>query len=692
MWNRAGRTILLVMVLLFACGCRKDKNESQATGAAGEEPDSEDVTPIANKAYLFMLHWPGKGWRLLPQEKIKKLNPDALAGAVGPKGVFGVVIVEKLPGIDAKGYARILVDHMTMEQKEMVSSEPVAFAGKKGHHVHIVGKVRGGVKSRICINVVMNQGFAYQVLVTGVADHVRGCGDGSAFFKAFELLEGKVLGKSEKPVAALQNASGVGWRVKDGLFESAAFGFTLRPEPPWRLVVGDELDESDAHVGMENQDTNANFLVVPEWIGGIDMKALERKDEPDFLKRTKSIRMKESVVVTVANRKLKFRRYRRTVGLTIDFLRAVHFLGGLRIQFLVVVVSGVKGGSEEILSSVFKSFVFLDKTRAARLAAEMAGMPDGQNDVGATYSYRQGVYRNFKSGITWRKPKGFWKVKLGAAARQENPKMSMVLEELGRGLYGFLIPEPSEGASNRDYHTAVVNSITSGSKSWRCSAPEEVKVPGARLLVSNQQAPPGGDGLLFRTATTVLGPLAVRFTFSGGPVQMKRGRVAIDEAIAGISFSPMTAVETKNGQYLDHRMGFAYKPPGEGWTFKNMVDVVRGAGRRRSARPEDPGGIREAFSILAVMRPRRQPRWEDLFTGRRVLVRAEGDRVPDPWTPSGGDPVGGQARPGDVPTRVPTVGLRSDDDPEGRGPASANRRLDLLGNPAPDHRARTGWP
>ena len=52
-----------------------------------------------------------------------------------------------------------------------------------------------------------------------------------------EVSRSRLFGASK--VAA--DTTGVGWRVKDGTYESAAYRFSLRPADGWRLALGGEL-------------------------------------------------------------------------------------------------------------------------------------------------------------------------------------------------------------------------------------------------------------------------------------------------------------------------------------------------------------------------------------------------------------------------------------------------------------------
>src|SRR5690606_3535740 len=83
-----------------------------------------------------------------------------------------------------------------------------------------------------------------------------------AFHDAVELLDGEIHGRrsSREPVT---HADGIGWRIRDGRYESALSGLGMRLPDGRRFLVGTELEllESDAEI-VATQDTGNVFLAL----------------------------------------------------------------------------------------------------------------------------------------------------------------------------------------------------------------------------------------------------------------------------------------------------------------------------------------------------------------------------------------------------------------------------------------------
>jgi hypothetical protein len=112
----------------------------------------------------------------------------------------------------------------------------------------------------------------------------------------------------------------------------------------------------------------------------------------------------------VAGREVEFRRFRRAGALPMEFLIGVTYLGeppgDIGLTLLGWYKAGLREKSLPIMAQAMGSISELPKAEAAALLRSQEALPDGQNEVGLSYSLRQGIYRDFQSGLTWRKPGG----------------------------------------------------------------------------------------------------------------------------------------------------------------------------------------------------------------------------------------------------------------------------------------------
>ena len=55
---------------------------------------------LVDEDYRFRLRKPAASWRLLDEQQVMNVVPDAVAGALSARGTYGVVIAEPAAGVD----------------------------------------------------------------------------------------------------------------------------------------------------------------------------------------------------------------------------------------------------------------------------------------------------------------------------------------------------------------------------------------------------------------------------------------------------------------------------------------------------------------------------------------------------------------------------------------------------------------
>ncbi|HVC94829.1 MAG TPA: hypothetical protein VND64_14115 [Pirellulales bacterium] len=94
--------------------------------------------------------------------------------------------------------------------------------------------------------------------------------------------------------------------------------------------------------------------------------------------------------------------------------------------------------------------------RAAERLTTSLRRDDPDNVVGATFSLRAGVYRDFESGFSFRKPAGLWTAKAGDQARQQHAAARLLLSERASGTAILVIPETIPNLKHDDYHRLLL--------------------------------------------------------------------------------------------------------------------------------------------------------------------------------------------------------------------------------------------
>jgi hypothetical protein len=162
-------------------------------------------TPLVDQVNGFRLDYPGEGWKILSQEKLRSMNERAVAGANRGPDVGGFVFVETCdPDFSVAGREREVGEQMIAEievdDKRVVFNRPDELDGQKAVRCQVVGKIAGRGVRYEGVALIAN-GRLYRLLALGPSD--RTSDDGVAFqpfIAAFHLLPTEP--QAAPPVAA----------------------------------------------------------------------------------------------------------------------------------------------------------------------------------------------------------------------------------------------------------------------------------------------------------------------------------------------------------------------------------------------------------------------------------------------------------------------------------------------------------
>lgn len=553
-----------VLVFLFLClsvlGCRKAQQRTSS--------DAEWVDPD----YGFRLERPGPKWVILREDEIHRMVPEGVAGAAEfadetGSGRHGAIIVEPAPGVELRPLTELLIEQMPLEGKQILSMEDVVFEKLPAVRSSVRGQI-GGLDVLYQIVVFMNQGYAYQVLSWGLATRTDAQAL-SQFQNAFHLTGGTVRQRSVPPVLAERDQ---GWEIKDGVFRSATYGLVVRPSGTWRLQVKEPLRRTNAsaHVGLTSVNPEAYLVVMAERLGGSERTRF-RTAQIESMANSLGIApmTAETQPATwkaqVAGREVEFRRFRRAGALPMEFLIGVTYLGeppgDVGITLLGWYKVGLRERSLPIMAQAMGSISELPKAEAAALARSQEALPDSQNDVGLEYSLRQGVYRDFKNGLTWRKPAGAIRIATGAQARERNKDASLFWEDSGSGTYGMLIAEDLGDMTESGYQKLVVDTMLA--KSTARGRPEPFTlggIKGTKIVFDRLE----GE-LLLRYHMIVMAHdrRGYQVLQWGLPSLVEAGKERVQQTFAGFSLAPLEKIVRSGREHQDHRFGFAFTPPAQ---------------------------------------------------------------------------------------------------------------------------------
>lgn len=525
---------------------------------------------VTDEDYRFRLAPPGGGWRVFGEKEARRVVPDAVAGGVHDRGFFGAVIVEGAPGVELKPMAELVLENLPIEGKVVDDFSSVTFCGRPAIRFKVHGLING-VEFAYQSILFLNEGHLYQVINWGLRERVRP-GSFDPFTGAFSLLPGAVTGRSARQMAS--DSHGVGWRLKDGAFESAALRIAIRPPEGWRIAIGQELDgmNTDAEVGLCCAAPEIYLVVLPEIAVGVDQDAFIARAVADVGDES----IKESGPprkMQVAGHQVEVRRFTSQGAQSFDFHKCAFFVGDTCIQVLAWYRTGFREQAEKRLPEAFGAIRTLSVEEAGAVQAELLAGPDPENRVGAEYSLRRGVYRNFEYGLSWTKPAGFWRVKVGDEARVENEDATLMLEEPSLGLHGVLIVEDIGELDGPTYHELVVGGMVGEERAAAVAArARKVTLGGVPALQSTETVDFSGIEISCHMTSLVRNGLGIQFLMSGVPANMAAAADQVEAAFKGLTInSRMEAVTRKGDTVRDLRLGFWLRSPGPTWRFLDVT-------------------------------------------------------------------------------------------------------------------------
>jgi len=546
--------------------------------------------------YRFSLRPPNRAWRVLDEREVQRLVPDAAAGLINERDrMVAVVIIEQAPSNELEPLARAIVDNAPLEKKSITHFDAVSYQGRAAIRYLMTGEVNG-VGYRYGNTLFVHQEHLYQLITWGSIDQTEA--DGASFekvWRAFSILDGPVRGRQVQTNA--EDARGVGWRTRDGEFESAVYGLRLRPAQGWRVAVGAELDglNDSAEVALLRRAPQLTLLLIPERVSADDLEVIEG----NLLSQTAA-----SMGPRCPERDLRLRAAGQEIALRcfagpeeepFTYFHGLLYHDDFAIQLLGWLPSNRAAEAAPLLAEALGALELIDASARAQLAAALEAEADPQNQVGVDYSLRRGVYRDFTHGLTWTKPAGAWRLRVGDEARATDEAARFTLEHPASGVWGMLLTTPAFEASPEVYHRAVRAQLSSGAGEV---TPRAVALGADTALVSEVESTQGAVSFVYRVATVVRDARAYQLLLWGTPANARDAAAELDAAVGGLSFmeTGLAPVTSTAARYQDHRLGWSLALPDKPWVFSDLTDArVRPLGTTVQWRHEDVSVIVSAF-------------------------------------------------------------------------------------------------
>ena len=556
--------VLLLPLVLAAPAC-KDREDPGATGTkVTPESDYDATAPIEDEAYRFRLVQPGPGWKLLRKQDVRRMLPDGIAGAVSPDGVFGGIIVEKLPGISLDKAAELVA--AGLPQAIVEADEPTTVGGLPARRTRFTAMIEGSDFRYVRV-VFLRGDYLYQLMTWGLASETPPA-ELEPFPAAFSLTEGEIRGEADdRP--PVEHADGVTWHIRDGRFQSVVSGLSLAPTGGWRYLVGQELAQvnAEAELAMADAGSGAYLALISERYEGGDpagLVAIIRAGLEQNLGRGEP-----ELTRTVAGQAVPFVRYQTDTSL--EFLVGVLAGDGSVTQVMTWYPQAVREPAVASFEALLAGATKLSPAEREALREQLLAREGVLRKAGPRSAFLGEQFRDFEHVLTWTQPRGLYDVQLGDEARTKSSHAVLVLQAPLEGVHAHIEVMPGAADRTSELHEGIASTFDG-----RRDEPGEID----GTLVSRSFGTDRHGDVDFRYGVLSVAHQgnAVIMT-AWGPASSPGVPTSIEGVLSGLGLpARLPEVTGSGGRFTDHHYGISVEEPA-GWARSDATPAALGQGR-----------------------------------------------------------------------------------------------------------------
>ncbi len=541
---------------------------------------------VVDYDYGFELRAPDKAWTLLDRDGARSINPLAAAGLIrGTPNIYTLVIPEEAPGVSLEDYFAANIEQMDLADKKLSVPRREPIHGYDAIHFEVRGK-----KDRlelVYFGAVMKRGDFFYLLLSWYASSLESARPDQVWPIADSFFPRDDIQPSHPPPAPPKDMTGLGWRVKDGVYENALYGFRFElPSPEWRFLSAEELanDYENAAMGVIHERSQLNLLAMVEDIGDTPPKAFEQ-----HLLAELSAQWDKSP--DLGSQSFSGERWTRAVfreisvnRLTYDNTQYLTARGKRSVRLMATWLSASRARAEPLANQALQRFAFLEGPGAGALRRELLAAANRAQLVSRDAYYRDRVFQHFPANIRLALPEGFWQVSL--ESRPGNPMIFQFVNE-EPNLFGAVIYEKRD-IPLADYHRLVAERV--GASADEAAARRLIVngAPAYQAVLTRPSGPSGGPMMRLELTAFAAGEKKMTLLLSAVESVFETTadlRLAVVNSVRFRPSSLSRASAAASGAMTDRLFGLTVAPPpGAGWTLKEDT-------------PEELRGFLSVFSL-----------------------------------------------------------------------------------------------
>jgi hypothetical protein len=410
-------------------GCRLLPDRK--SGGPDNVAESSSTSFIIDEPHRFRLELPGEGWSLINDgNKNSALGVPAALAYDSEQGLSATISVGRAPQASLPAYVDDWLRRLAYLDKKVLLRQEILFQNCPAESFDVTG-IYLGQDTYLRGVFLFHQNYVYRLLVRGSQEKFDST-RAQRFFDSFKLLAGKVHEAADvsTPVAS----QGVGWRIRDGQYESAITGLSVVAPPGWQLLVGNDLREfspdSDVAVVHDDPDASLAIRVRPAQIRR-PQGALSETQRAHSRNLHVSL-LKDVVRLPLMGSERVLQIGRTDFGNLVAYGNILH--GDREIELVLGYSELYRAAAQNLLEQVAAHIQLLSEPNRRSLQNQLLAQEHPEHVVANDISLRSGCYYHYSKCFEWCRPPGFWEVVVGSGAQRSDDRLLLIAKNVQLGL------------------------------------------------------------------------------------------------------------------------------------------------------------------------------------------------------------------------------------------------------------------